>query len=140
MLREIHPTVRQCGRSPRSLLLYLAGLLVLMSLANGCAFVRGEVGAPFAEDRLQAIEKGQTNRQEVAQQFGAPDDIVQANGHEIFHYRRFDSKLGWLLFFSRLNISSDHLWVFFNSEGIVDEVVFGNRTKDVEFQIWPFGE
>ena len=86
------------------------------------------------------IEKGKTNRQEVAQQFGAPDDIVQANGYEIFHYRRFDSKLGWLLFLSRLNIGSDHLWVFFNSQGIVDDVVFGNRTRNVEFQIWPFGE
>ncbi|GJL69801.1 MAG: hypothetical protein NPIRA06_24360 [Nitrospirales bacterium] len=126
-------------RNPRGLLL-LASLLVLMTLANGCAFVRGEVGEPFPEDRLQTIEKGITNRQEVAQQFGAPDDIVQANGHEIFHYRRFDSKLGWLLFFSRLNIGSDHLWVFFNPQGIVDDVVFGNRTKNVDFQIWPFGE
>ncbi|MEO8325162.1 MAG: hypothetical protein ABI618_04885 [Nitrospirota bacterium] len=139
MLRESQAGFSQCWRNSRGLLI-LAGLLILMSLGNGCAFVRGEVGEPFPEDRLQTIEKGKTNRQEVAQQFGAPDDIVQANGHEIFHYRRFDSKLGWLLFFSRLNIGSDHLWVFFNPQGIVDDVVFGNRTKNVEFQIWPFGE
>jgi hypothetical protein len=139
MLRESQTGFSQCSRNPRGLLL-LAGLLVLIGLADGCAFVRGEVGEPFSEDRLQMIEKGKTNRQEVAQQFGAPDEIVQANGHEIFHYRRFDSKMGWLLFISRLNIGSDHLWVFFNPQGIVDDVVFGNRTKDVEFQIWPFGE
>ncbi|PJA81080.1 MAG: hypothetical protein CO149_00400 [Nitrospirae bacterium CG_4_9_14_3_um_filter_51_5] len=139
MLRESQAGVSRCGRNPRGLL-FLAGLLVLMGLGNGCAFVRGEVGEPFSEDRLQTIEKGKTNRQAVAEQFGAPDEIVQANGHEIFHYRRFDSKLGWLLLISRLNIGSDHLWVFFNPQGIVDDVVFGNRTKDVEFQIWPFGE
>ncbi|MCA9499801.1 MAG: hypothetical protein KC588_11460 [Nitrospira sp.] len=139
MLRESQDGFNQKYRNPRGFLL-LAGLLVLMGLLDGCAFVRGEIGEPFAEDRLQTIEKGKTNRQEVAQQFGAPDDIVQANGHEIFHYRRFDSKLGWLLFISRLNIGSDHLWVFINPQGIVDEVVFGNRTKNVEFQIWPFGE
>lgn len=138
MLREFQAGFSHHWRNSRCLLL-LAGLLVL-GMLNGCAFVRGEVGEPFPEDRIQTIEKGKTNRQEVAEHFGAPDDIVQANGYEIFHYRRFDSKLGWLLFVSRLNIGSDHLWIFFNSHGIVDEVVFGNRTKNVEFQIWPFGE
>ncbi|MCW5784553.1 MAG: hypothetical protein KIT39_14670 [Nitrospirales bacterium] len=139
MLRESQAGFSHFWRNPKGVLL-LAGLLVLVSMVNGCAFVRGEVGEPFPEDRIETIEKGITNRQEVAQQFGAPDDIVQANGYEIFHYRRFDSKLGWLLFLSRLNIGSDHLWVFFNSQGIVDDVVFGNRTKNVEFQIWPFGD
>jgi hypothetical protein len=139
MLRELQDGFDHLWKN-RGELLLLGGLLVLMPLTNGCAFVRGEVGEAFPEDRLQTIEKGITDRQEVAQQFGAPDDIVQANGHEIFHYRRFDSKLGWLLFVSRLNIGSDHLWIFFNSQGIVDDVVFGNRTKDVKFQIWPFGE
>jgi len=115
------------------------GILVITVLFMGCAFVRGEVGEPFAEDRIKALEKGKTTRQEVALQFGAPDEIVQANGHEIFHYRRYDSKMGWLLFISRFNIGSDHLWVFFNRQGIVDEVVFGNRTNDLEFQVWPFG-
>lgn len=120
--------------------LLLPGLLILMALLAGCAFVRGEVGEAFSEEGLQTIEKGQTTRKEVARQFGAPDEIVQANGHEIFHYRRYDIKLGWVLFLSRLNIGSDHLWVFFNEQGIVDEMVFGNRTRNVEFQIWPSGE
>jgi hypothetical protein len=121
-------------------MLRMVGLLVLLGYMGGCAFVRGEVGEAFSEERLHAIEKGKTSRQEVAQQFGAPDEIVQANEHEIFHYRRYDSKMGWLLFISRLNIGSDHLWVFFNQQGIVDEVVFGNRTNDLEFQVWPFGD
>ena len=120
--------------------LFLSGFLLLMALLSGCAFVRGEVGVPFSEEEVQTIEKGKTTRNDVARQFGAPDEIVQANGHQIFHYRRYDSKLGWVLFLSRLNIGSDHLWIFFNQQGIVEEMVFGNRTKKLEFQIWPFGE
>ena len=88
----------------------------------------------------QGAGKGKTTRQEVALQFGAPDEVVEANGYDIFHYRRFDSKLGWVLFFSRFNVGSDNLWIFFNSQGIVEEVVFGNRTGNLEFQVWPFGE
>ncbi len=74
----------------------VVGLILIL---NGCAFVRGEVGEPFFEDRIVELQKGTSTRQDVAQRFGAPDQIVQANGYEIFHYRRFDSKLGWLLFF-----------------------------------------
>lgn len=112
----------------------------LLGVFSGCAMVRGEVGKPFQEDRIGELQKGQSTRQDVAQRFGAPDEIVEANGHEIFHYRRFDSKFGWLLFFSRVNVASDNLWVFFNEQGIVEDVVFGNRTDELVFQIWPFGE
>ena len=116
------------------------GVLGITFLFMGCAFVRGEVGEPFSEDHVKALEKGKTTRQEVALHFGAPDEVVEANGYDIFHYRRFDSKLGWVLFFSRLNVGSDNLWVFFNSQGIVEEVVFGNRTGNLKFQVWPFGD
>jgi hypothetical protein len=115
-------------------------LLSLASFTSGCAFVRGEVGEPFPEDRIGELHKGISTRQDVAQRFGAPDEIVQANGHEIFHYRRFDSKFGWLIFMSRLNVASDNLWVFLNAQGIVEDVVFGNRTADLSFQVWPFGD
>ncbi len=125
---------------PVVVLLVCCWVVIFGGLVGGCAFVRGEVGEPFSEERLQTLEKGKTRRQDVAQQFGAPDEIVHANGRDIFHYRRFDSKLGWLVFFSRVNIGSDHLWIFFDHQGVVEDVVFGNRTKDMEFQIWPFGD
>jgi len=115
-------------------------LLSLVSFMPGCALVRGEVGKPFSEDRIVELQKGTSTRQDVAQRFGAPDEIVEANGYEIFHYRRFDSKFGWLLFFSRVNVASDNLWVFLNKQGIVEDVVFGNRTDELSFQIWPFGD
>ncbi|TFG63321.1 MAG: hypothetical protein E4H32_04555 [Nitrospirales bacterium] len=107
---------------------------------SGCAVVRGEVGKPFPEDRLAGLQKGISTRQDVAQRFGAPDEIVQANGHEIFHYRRYDSKVGLLLFMSRINVANDNLWVFMNQQGIVEDVVYGNRTDELSFQVWPFGD
>ncbi len=136
-------SIRPPSKSPDCYVGALAKRLLwvgLLSLLTGCAFVRGEVGQTFTEPLMQDIKRGTTTRQEVAQQFGAPDEVVQANGFDIFHYRHFDSKFGWLLFFSRLNVGSDNLWIFFNSEGIVQDVVYGNRTDQLEFQVWPFGE
>ena len=69
-------------------------VLGLVASLSGCALVRQEVGKPFQEDRIAELQKGQSTRQDVAQRFGAPDEIVEANGYEIFHYRRFDSKFG----------------------------------------------
>lgn len=112
----------------------------LLSVCSGCALVRGEIGEPFPEDHIAELQKGTSTRQDVASRLGAPDEIVEANGYEIFHYRRFDSKLGWLLFFSRMNVASDNLWVFLNKQNIVEDVVFGNRTDELSFQIWPFGD
>lgn len=112
----------------------------LLSVCSGCALVRGEIGEPFPEDHIAELQKGTSTRQDVASRLGAPDEIVEANGYEIFHYRRFDSKFGWLLFFSRMNVASDNLWVFLNKQNIVEDVVFGNRTDELSFQIWPFGD
>lgn len=87
-------------------------LLSLVSFITWCAFVRGQVEEPFPEDRIADLHKGISARQDVAQRFGAPDEIVQANGHEIFHCRRFDRTFGWLIFMPCLNVASDNLWVF----------------------------
>lgn len=119
--------------------LTLATLLCLNLLA-GCAFVRGNVGDELKNEDVATIKKGVTTRAEVAARLGAPDEIVQAAGREIFHYRRYDSKLGYLVFFSRLNIKSDNLYVLFNRDGVVDDIVFGKRTDQLKFQVWPFGD
>ena len=51
-------------------------LLSLVSFMAGCAVVRGEVEKPFPEDRIADFQKGTSTRQDVAQRFGAPDEIV----------------------------------------------------------------
>lgn len=118
----------------------LLTLACLCLLAQGCVFVRGEIGEPFNDEDVALIHKGQSRRDRVAILLGPPDEILDVGGYEIFHYRRFDSKMGYLLFLSRLNISSDHLYVFFNSEGVVEEIIYGKRTPNMQFQVWPFGD
>jgi outer membrane protein assembly factor BamE (lipoprotein component of BamABCDE complex) len=116
-------------------------LLVLsLSLLGGCAFVRGNYGDNLNAAEIQAIKKGVTSRSEVAAHLGAPDRITEVNGREVFHYYRYDMKSGTVLFFSRTNIKTDDLFVLFNQDGIVEDVVYGKPSEPPEFQVWPFGE
>lgn len=114
--------------------------LLGMVLLGGCAFARGNVGDELRPEDVAQIRKGESTRAEVAVRLGAPDRIIEINGHEIFQYYRYDVKVGNLLVFSRMNIASDDLYVRFNQAGIVDDVVFGKRTEKLEFQFWPFGD
>ncbi len=119
--------------------LWCVGLLG-MALLGGCAFARANVGDELRPEDVAQIRKGESTRAEVAVRLGAPDRIIEINGHEIFQYFRYDVKVGNLLVFSRLNVMSDDLYVRFNQAGIVDDVVFGKRTDQLQFQWWPFGE
>lgn len=118
----------------------LLTLACLCLLSQGCVFVRGGMGEPFRDEDVALIHKGSSTRDRVALLLGAPIEIIEAGGYEIFHYRRFDSKLGYFLFLSRLNITTDHVYVFFNREGVVEEIIYGKRTPGLQFQVWPFGE
>jgi outer membrane protein assembly factor BamE (lipoprotein component of BamABCDE complex) len=117
---------------------------ICLLFASGCAFSRGNLGDEFKPEDVEKIKKGATTRSEVVSVLGAPDRIVQANGHDIFHYYRYDLKSGSLLLllvnFSRVNIKSDDLYILFNRDGVVEDVVFGSRTDRLKFQFWPFGD
>ena len=121
----------------------LAGLAAAMSV-TACTFVRGGIGDEFKAEQLAAIQKGTSTRADVVAALGAPDRVVEANGHEVLQYYRYDIKSTslflLLLNFSRTDIKSDDLFVFINTNGIVDEMVFGKRTQDMEFRVWPFGD
>jgi len=117
-----------------------ATVILSLSLLGGCAFIRGNMGDVIKDEDVAALKKGVTTRAQVAALLGAPERIIEANGHEIFQYYRYDVKSGMVLFFSRTNIMGDDLYVMFNKEGVVDEVVFGKRTDRLKFQFWPFGD
>ena len=113
-----------------------------LTLLSGCIFARGNFGDEFGETEtaaIAAIQKGQTTRAEVTISLGAPDEIVAVVGKEIFHYRYFDAKFGLFLILSRANVAGDNLFIMFDQSGIVEDVIFGKRTDDLEFQVWPFG-
>lgn len=112
-------------------------LLTAVSLSEGCAFVRGTYGEEVNQGDAAAIKKGST-RTDVANILGAPDRIVEANGHEVHHYYRFDVKSGYILFFSRTNVKSEDVFVIFDAGGLVEEVLLGKKKPPLEFQFWPF--
>ncbi len=116
----------------------LVGLALIVGFLQGCAFVRGTYGEEVHQGDVTAIKAGVSTRTDVAGILGAPDRIVEANGHEIHHYYRFDVKSGFILFFSRTNIKSEDVFVIFDQAGIVEEILLGKKKPPLEFQFWPF--
>ncbi len=110
----------------------------------GCSFSRGTLGDEFNAAQIATIKKGETSKGEVVTLLGAPDRVLPMNGQELFQYYRYDAKAGSLLLilvnFTRLNLKSDDLYIWFNREGIVQDVIFGKRSDKLKFQVWPFGE
>lgn len=130
------PLIRSCRIGVLSSIAALC--LVLLS---GCAFNRGTWGDELRDEDIHMIKKGNT-RADVVKALGAPDRIVEANGHEIFQYYRYEVRaMGFAPFIamSRMYIVSDDLYVFLNKEAVVDDVVFGRRTNRQEYQFWPWG-
>jgi hypothetical protein len=118
-----------------------AGVLLF---AMGCSFSRATLGDEFNANQIATIKKGETSKADVVTILGAPDRVLPMNGQELFQYYRYDAKAGSLLLilvnFVRLNIKSDDLYIWFNREGIVQDVIFGKRTETLQFQFWPFDE
>ncbi len=117
----------------------MIALALSLSLLNGCAFVRGNVGNDVSNVSVAEIKKGMTIA-EVTERLGAPNEIVLGAGREIFHYHHWDGKLGYLLILSRVNIASDNVYILFNQARVVEDVIVGKRTDRLTFQVWPFGD
>lgn len=125
----------------RTSVLLLVGLSLLI---NGCVLSRGRVGNPIQEESISQIEKGITKKESVVTLLGAPDRIIVGNDKEIFQYYYYDGKSPGLilLVFNILsvNVRSDNLYVFFDQQGIVQDVIYGKRTPEVDFTIRPWGK
>ena len=130
-------------QAPRSLTRRFSPWLISAILAfagtAGCAVTRGDLGAPFKDGDISAVETGRSTQSDVVRLLGAPDNVIQLGNREAFHYYHYTLKHATFLVFSRVNIASDELYVFFDSRGVVDQVLFSQPTKNLEFQFWPFG-
>ena len=124
----------------RSILL-LIGLSVIL---QSCVVIRGRVGNPIDETHIQQIEKGTSKKEFVVTLLGAPDRIIVGGDKEIFHYYYYDGKSPGLLLLVfnlvTINVKSDNLYVFFDQQGVVQNVVYGNRTNELKFKLDPFGK
>ncbi len=105
----------------------------------GCAASRADLNPPLPADALTAIKVGQTTEAQVMTLLGQPELIKGVDGQLLFHYYHYTLKHGTVLLFSRINIASDDIYIFFDKQGIVQNVIAGNRTQNVKFQFWPFG-
>lgn len=125
----------------RTSVLLLLGVCLLI---NGCVLSRGRVGNPIQEEQLSQIEKGISKKELVVTLLGAPDRIIVGNDKEIFQYYYYDGKSPGLilLVFNILsvNLRSDNLYVFFDRQGIVQDVIYGKRTPEVDFTLRPWGK
>jgi len=125
----------------RKSLLLLIGVSVML---QSCIVVRGRVGNPIEETRIQQIEKGSSKKEFVVTLLGAPDRIIVGGDKEIFHYYYYDGKSPGLILLVfnlvTMNVKSDNLYVFFDQQGIAQDVVYGNRTNELRFTLDPFGK
>jgi hypothetical protein len=136
-----NPRCRKSGG--RAILASRLTLALIAALAatqlGACAFTRGDLGVPFKPADIAAIMPGQSNESDVARVLGAPDEIIRIGTERVvFHYYHYALKHATVLVFSRVNIGSDQLYVFFNEHGIVDRVLASNHTDQLRFQFWPF--
>ena len=119
-------------------------LLLFVVFAQGCVVSRGRVGNPMDDASIQKIEKGISQKDFVVSQLGAPDRIIEGNDKEIFHYYYYDGKSPALFLalinFISVNVRSDNLYVFFDRQGVVQDVIYGKRTPEVEFKLRPWGQ
>ncbi len=124
----------------KTMVLFLGLTLIL----QGCIVSRGRVGNPLDEASIQQIEKGISKKDAVVTLLGAPDRIIVGNDKEIFHYYYYDGKspglILLLLNIISINVRSDNLYVFFDQQGIVQEVIYGKRTPEVDFTLRPWGK
>jgi outer membrane protein assembly factor BamE (lipoprotein component of BamABCDE complex) len=120
----------------RSLLLAAAAA----TLMQGCAFFRANYDDDFKQEDVESIKIGASTRQDVTNILGAPERVIEVHDQEIFHYYNYTLKSGTVLFFSRTNVVGNDLYVFFSSDGIVQQVVFGRQKPPPKLQFWPFGD
>jgi len=110
------------------------------TLIQGCAFFRANYDDEFKQEDVESIKIGASTRQDVTNILGAPERVIEVHDQEIFHYYNYTLKSGTVLFFSRTNVVGNDLYVFFSSDGIVQQVVLGRQKPPPKLQFWPFGD
>lgn len=116
--------------NPLMLRILLAALACCAGL--GCVLSQTTSGTPLDGVQIDAIEVGRSTRADVVAMLGAPDDVIYSNlAHDAlveraFRYARTRRKttfFSMILFStSRSDSNGDHLVVFFDDQGVVEDV------------------
>ncbi len=116
-----------------------ATAVVALLAVGGCAVSRGDLGDKLPPSAIAQIKEGQSTQAQVIALLGAPASVQQIGEQTVFHYYHYALKHGTFLVFSRVNIAGDDTYVFFDRNGVVRQVISGNRSDRLRFQFWPFG-
>lgn len=119
--------------SSRTMIVLVLGLTLML---QGCTISRGRAGKPLDETNINRIEKGVSTKDAVVTLLGAPDRIIVGNDKEIFHYYDDGKTPGPMLRLLRImsiNVRSGNLYVFFDQQGVVQDVIDGKQTPEVDY-------
>jgi outer membrane protein assembly factor BamE (lipoprotein component of BamABCDE complex) len=123
---------------------HLPLLLALPLLVLGsCVLAETTDGNPLPPQMVAEIQPGVTTRAEVAAMLGAPDEVVYSNREHdplferAFRYRRTKTRQTalFLLLFSTFQSETrwDHVLVFFDDAGVVENVGVALDRDDAEY-------
>ena len=125
----------------------LAALLASASL--GCVLSQTTDGTSLSDDQIAVIQPGSSTRSDVVRVLGAPDEIVYSNlAHDplferAFQYKRTRRKTAFfslvLLSGSRADSNVDNVYVFFDDEGVVEDVAVRLDMDRPRFD-WPWSD
>lgn len=125
----------------------LAGLVLVLALANGCTLGRWYVGSPLAADPREVLVIGKSAKGDVLARLGPPDRILRYAGGDAFIYRhdqRNSSELhigtppflpfgGYQLFtWEKVQDKSDRLMILFDAKGVVSSFGFREGRDELE--------
>jgi len=107
-------------------------LAVALGLVFGCALSQTTDGTRISRVQVEQIVVGQSTRADVSRILGAPDEIIYSNRkldplfERAYRYKRSRRKTTFftLIFFSasRADANNDNVVVFFNDQGIVEDI------------------
>ena len=137
----------QTTRTRRLLPLALAACLGALSL--GCVLSQATDGTSLRDEQIAQITIGKSTRADVTRLLGAPDEVIHSNlEHDhlferAFQYKRTRRKSTFftliLLSGSRSDTNIDNVMVFFDDQGVVEDVGARLDMGKPRFA-WPWSE
>ncbi len=137
----------------KSLTLFLAAVLLVMTALSACSFRRLTINEPLTQEDVAFVKPGQTTMDEVVERLGAPDELTGTKRLTVFRYvfvnaKSFSISPGWIarfwlpvsppMTFGRTATGTSAFQVTFDQEWVVQSVAFSDAAKHTAFNPSPF--
>ena len=126
------------------------GLVVLLALVwlsapLGCAFQRQRINVENPFSRLARVRTGETRAVELPAILGtAPSSIFPIPPDKEGHVYSYGDSKTWMMGLVVFNVQKTNTGIdtavfVVDGQGVVEEKIFGQNSKDLPWQFWPFG-